>query len=235
VAAPAGTSAAAATELTSPEWLSALLAETGEAGVSAGALESGFNAAISNAPWWSGLPVGVQNAIQGPIDTAATIAAKLTPLERLLSSGGAAALGYLGADKQADAMGDLADRYMAMGEPYRQKLAEISADPSVFYDSPTATKATDAVLRRLSVGGNPAGNPYAQALTIDALYDQYGRERDRLAGFGGLTQYNAAAPGASASAIGAEANKYNAIGAGLADYFNPPRRISLSDIFKTSL
>jgi hypothetical protein len=183
---------------------------------------------------------GISNAISGALDSASgggTAGGAAAPgsLERILAAGLPAALGYLGADKQADAMGDLAERYIAMGEPYRQKLAEISADPSVFYDSPTATKATDAVLRRLSVGGNPAGNPYAQALTIDALYDQYGRERDRLAGFGGLTQYNAAAPSAATAAIGADANKYNAIGAGLADYFNPPRRVSLSDILRTGL
>lgn len=96
--------AAGAAELSTPEWLNALLAETGEAGIGAGALEGGFsgaaglgtaatgggmdwltellgetgelgidpsvleggfNPAISNAPWWSSLPTGVQDLVQG--------------------------------------------------------------------------------------------------------------------------------------------------------------------------
>lgn len=141
-----------------------------------------------------------------------------------LSVGGAivpAALSAYGSKVQADKLGELAGRYEAYGAPYRQTLADISTDPSKFYNSPAATKATDAILRRLSVRGNPAGDPYSQALGIDALYKEYGAERDRLAGYGGLTQYNAATPGLASGAIGAQGAIYSDIGYGLGNVLNP--------------
>jgi hypothetical protein len=132
-----------------------------------------------------------------------------------------AALSAYGSYAQSQELGDLAKRYEGYGAPYRQTLADISADPSKFYDSPTATKATDAILRKLSIAGNPAGNPYSQALGVDALYKEYGAERDRLAGFGGLTQYNAAAPAAATGAINAQGSIYGDIGYGIGNVMNP--------------
>ena len=79
--------------------------------------------------------------------------------------------------------------------------------------------------------GNPAGNPYAQSLTIDALYDKYGSERDRLAGYGGLTQYNAAAPGAAGTAINAEGSVYGDIGYGIGNVMNPQQQ-TLSQLLR---
>lgn len=139
-------------------------------------------------------------------------------------------LGMYASNQQANKLSELAQKYQDFGAPYRQKLAEISADPNAFYNSEGAQKATDTVLRKLSIGGNPAGSANKQALTIDSLYDQYGKERDRLAGFGGLTNYNQAAPQLETQAIGANANMWNAAGAGLNDIFNP--KPSLSELFK---
>jgi hypothetical protein len=137
-------------------------------------------------------------------------------------------------NKQTDALTGLANQYMEMGAPYRSKLAEISDNPQAFYDSPQAQQATESVMRRLSAThGNVAGSPYAQALTVDALSGQYGQERDRLAGYGGLTQYNAAAPGAATAAIGSQANFYNALGGGIADVTTPRNRPStLAEILR---
>src|SRR3990167_7049674 len=108
----------------------------------------------------------------GGIGTAAGTAATGTALSRILDGSGTsedylsvtgqvlpAALSAYGSYAQSQEMGDLAKRYEAYGAPYRQNLADISADPSKFYDSPGATKATDAILRKLSIAGNPAGNP----------------------------------------------------------------------------
>ena len=139
-------------------------------------------------------------------------------------------LGMYASNQQANKLSELAQKYQDFGAPYRQKLAEISADPNAFYNSEGAQKATDTVLRKLSIGGNPAGSANKQALTIDSLYDQYGKERDRLAGFGGLTNYNQAAPQLETQAIGANANMWNAAGAGLNDIFNP--KTSLADLLK---
>ena len=178
----------------------------------------------------------VQGATTG--GTAAAGVGGATALQRILSGNGTDAdylsvigqvapslLSAYGSSQQADDYKELADKYMAMGAPYRDELARISADPNAFYTSPTATKATEAVLQRLSSQyGNPAGNPYAQSLTIDALYDKYGSERDRLAGYGGLTQYNAAAPGAAGTAINAEGSVYGDIGYGIGNVMNPQQQ-----------
>lgn len=151
-------------------------------------------------------------------------------LMRLLGRVAPSLLGAYASNQQASKLSELAQKYQDFGAPYRAQLANISANPDNFYNSLGAQKATDAVLNKLSIGGNPAGSPNKQALTIDALYDQYGRERDRLAGFGGLTNYNAAAPNLEAQAIGQNANMWNAIGAGANDIFNP--KPSLSELFK---
>lgn len=145
-------------------------------------------------------------------------------------------LSAYGSDQQADAYKDLASKYMAMGAPYRDELSRISADPNAFYTSPTATKATESVLQRLSSKyGNPAGNPYAQALTVDALYDQYGAERDRLAGYGGLTQYASAAPGAASQAIGAQGTVYGDLGYGVGSVLNPPpKQMTLAELLRNA-
>lgn len=147
-------------------------------------------------------------------------------LGKLLPAG----LGMYASNQQANKLSELAQKYQDFGAPYRQQLADISANPDNFYNSLGAQKATDAVLNKLSIGGNPAGSANKQALTIDSLYDQYGKERDRLAGFGGLTNYNQAAPNLEAQAIGANANMWNAAGAGLNDIFNP--KTSLADLLK---
>jgi hypothetical protein len=157
-------------------------------------------------------------ALQRILDGSATTQDYLT----LTGQVAPAALGMYASGQQTDALTGLANRYMEMGAPYRSRLEEISADPNQFYDSPQAQQATESVLRRLSAThGNVAGSPYGQALTIDALAGQYGQERDRLAGYGGLTQYNAAAPGAATAAIGSQANFYNALGGGIADVTTP--------------
>lgn len=170
-----------------------------------------------------------------PSTTAATTASGATALSRILDGSGTtqdylslagqvapSLLGMYASGKQTDALQGLAGQYMEMGAPYRSRLAEISADPNAFYNSQQAQQATESVLRRLSAThGNVAGSPYGQALTIDALAGEYGRERDRLAGYGGLTAFNSAAPGAATAAIGSQANFYNALGGGIADVTTP--------------
>ena len=149
---------------------------------------------------------------------------------------GPSVLSAIGSKQQADASKALSDKLFAMGEPYRNKLLEITNDPSKFYDSPAATKATESVLQRLSAThGNPAGSPYAQQLTIDALFDNIGEERDRLAGHGGLINYNAAAPGAATNAIDAKGSIYSDIGYGVGNVLNPPpKQMTLADLLRNA-
>lgn len=139
-------------------------------------------------------------------------------------------LGMYASNQQSEKLSELAQKYQDFGAPYRSKLAEISANPDAFYNSTAAQQGVNAVLNKLSIGGNPSGSPYKQQLAVDSLWNDYGRERDRLAGFGGLTNYNAAAPNLEAQAVGSNANMYNALGAGLNDIFNP--KTSLADLLK---
>jgi len=190
---------------------------------------------------------GVGTGVGGTAVTGAGTAATGTALQRILDGSGTtqdyltlagqvapSLLGMHASNEQTDALTRLADRNFEIGAPFRSRLAEISEDPNLFYDSPQAKQATESVLRRLSAThGNVAGSPYGQALTIDALAGQFGQERDRLANFGGLTAFNQAAPGSATAAIGSQANFFNALGGGIADVTTPRRQnMTLSEILR---
>jgi hypothetical protein len=70
---------------------------------------------------------------------------------------------------------------------------------------------------------------------VDALYDQYGAERDRLAGYGGLTQYASAAPGAASQAIGAKGTVFGDLGYGVGSVLNPPpKQMTLAELLRNA-
>lgn len=183
--------------------------------------------------------------------TTATTAAKQTALSKILAGTATqddyltlfgqvapSLLGMYGADRQADALGAQAARYEAMGAPYRDRLGELYSDPTAFLNSPEVKvpvqMGTDALARALSTQGNPAGSGNAlqqlQSYSTNQLFGRLGQEKDRLAGFGGLTAYNSAAPSAATNAIGAERGFYDALGYGAGQVLNPPR--SLEEILK---
>lgn len=139
-------------------------------------------------------------------------------------------LGIYGSNQRTESLERLANQFAGYGAPYRAELANISADPNQFYQSPGAQGALGAMLQKLSPGGNPFGDPYKQSLITKSLYDRYGAERDRLAGFGGLTAYNQAAPQAAVGAAASGSNIYNALGYGIDQFTNP--RTSLSDLYR---
>lgn len=221
---------------------------------------AGFTGALSSIPslpsTQTGAPVqeGPTTPIQGPGGT--TIGeGHTTPsggfkLEDFIPGGKYAgltgtalstALGLYGASQQADAYKDLADRYFGMGAPYRGRLESLYADPNAFLTSPEVRipvqQGTDALARALSAKvGNPIDNPTAlqeiQNYASNQLFGRLGQEKDRLAGFGGLTQYNAAAPQAQVGAVGSQGDVYNVLGYGLNNIFNP-RQSVLEQLAKT--
>ena len=148
------------------------------------------------------------------------------------------ALGAYGASTQANAYGDLASQFASYGAPYRDMLTSLYADPTSFLTSPEVTvpvqQATDALARSLSVQGNPIGSGNAlqelQNYSANMLFGKLGQEKDRLAGFGGLSAYNAAAPVAATNAVGADAGIWNSIGYGLNTALNP--QPTISDLLK---
>jgi hypothetical protein len=158
---------------------------------------------------------------------------------------GAAAPGLIGAyasTQQTQAMKDLANQFASYGAPYRQRLSDLYANPSSFLSSQEVQKpvqmGSDILARSLSTNGNPIGSGNAlqqlQSYSSDQLFGRLGQEKDRLGGFGGLTAYNAAAPAAATSAVGSNANAYNALGAAASNVFNPPQTLAQSlAAFKT--
>jgi hypothetical protein len=146
---------------------------------------------------------------------------------KLLATG----LGIAGASSASSNAQELSQKFQEYGAPYRAQLANISNNPDAFYKGQQATSALEAVLRRLSVGGNPAGDPYKQSLAVNSLFNEYGRERDRLAGFGGLTAYNSAAPGAMANASGSDKGIYDALGYGV-NALTSPAPTTLEDLLR---
>lgn len=134
-----------------------------------------------------------------------------------------------GSNEQRKSQEQLAAEYRAMGAPYRDRLAALYANPNAFLTSPEVTvpvqQGTDSLARALSVNGNPAGSGRAlqeiQNYSANQLFGKLGQEKDRLAGFGGLSFYNQAAPGASTAAINAQGQVYGDLGYGVGNVMNP--------------
>lgn len=155
-------------------------------------------------------------------------------LSSLLGKLGAAGLGAYASNQQSNALNDLAGRYEGYGAPYRARLSSLMANPDSFINSNEVQvpvqQGTNALMRSLSTSGNPFGSGNAlqqgQNYASNSFYDKLQGKENQLAAFGGLANFNSAAPGASTAAIGAQGNAANAIGAGLNDIFNPPKTLA---------
>lgn len=152
----------------------------------------------------------------------------------------ATALGIYGSNRQAGRYDDLANRYLAMGEPFRAR-AEASMQPgfdpmSIPGYRAAVDDAMDTQLRGLSaVGGNPFGQPgglieaQKKVLAGTALPAITNYQNQNISA-GGLANLQTQAPGLQSAAIGQQGNVYNAIGAGISDITNPRR--SLADVLQ---
>lgn len=206
---------------------------------------AGANADIGGTSWLSTL---WEQAKANPLSTAGQVFKSVTGSSdnadwmKMLGNLGAAGLGAYASSEQTGALEDMAQRYEGYGAPYRHKLSDLYANPESFLQSNEVQKpvqqGTDMLMRSLSMQGNPFGSGNAlqqgQSYASDQLFGKLGQEKDRLAGFGGLATYNAAAPSAATNAIGSSANTYNAIGSGLGNIFNPPKTESqtMADFIK---
>ncbi len=173
-----------------------------------------------------------------------------------LKIAGAAAPGLLGAlgnYQSGQSLKDLAsqqksqfDQFQAMGAPYRQRLSDLYANPGGYLNSPEVQvpvqQGTDALARSLSAKvGNPIGNMTAlselQNYSANQLFGKLGQEKDRLAGFGGLSAYNQTGAGAPLATqlqqlgIGADAGVWGGLGRAAGDVFNPAPT-TLADLLK---
>lgn len=160
---------------------------------------------------------------------------------RILKGAGETALGMYGANQSADAMERISDKYMALGDPYRKRLADLYANPDSFLTSKEVTtpvdQGTNALARALSVKGNPTGSGTAlqemQNYSSNMLFGKLGDEKTRLGALGGLTQMPASVGmGADMSAAQSQGSGLNALGYGLNSIINPSPQTSLSDLYK---
>jgi hypothetical protein len=129
-------------------------------------------------------------------------------------------LGYLGADKMADAYQNIYNQTRADRMPALGAFNTALQNPNDFYNSAPAMGATDAVLRKLSMQGNPASNP---GLLSQAAAYNLGGYNDYLRALSGPafgtagTEVNVASGAANAQGGG-----LNALGFGLNTMFQQP-------------
>lgn len=162
---------------------------------------------------------------------------------QILGTGAATGLGLYGANQQAGALNDLADKYMAIGAPSRARYEATFAPDFKPQDIPGYQGAIDtsmqSLLRQISAkDGNPWGSPGGTTEALKYVTGNVGlpaiqQYRNQLAATGGYGAFNSAAPGAATGAVGAQGNVYNVLGAGIADLTQPRQRYSLSDMYRS--
>ena len=143
-------------------------------------------------------------------------------------------LGAYAANNQTKAYTNLANQYMGMGQPYRDQLSSLMANPSSFLSSDQVKipvqQGTDALMRSLSTQGNPWGQGNAlqqgQQYATNSLYSQLQSKQNQLGQLGGLASFSSAAPAAQNGAIASNANTANALGNSVSSIFNPPQTLA---------
>ena len=164
-----------------------------------------------------------------------TPASALSAIIKAAGRAAPAAIGAIAANNQANSLSALSDRYMSLGEPSRARYEASFAPGFTMANDPgymdALNQSAKATLHGLSVGGNPAGSPNAWAQSLSDLnaksaYPALQNFRNQAAATGGYGAFNTAAPGAATGAINAQRGVYDALGAGAADIFNPPKSLA---------
>lgn len=152
-------------------------------------------------------------------------------------------LGAYGANKQAGALSDLADKYFNVGAPSRARFEASMTpgfDPSTIPGySGALDSASKAVMSRLSTQGNPYGNPGAlieanKAIVNGTALPAVQNYQSMNAAGGGLAALTGAVPGIAQQAIGSGTG---GVGTGLGQaanaVFNPQSSTTLADLLKS--
>ena len=140
---------------------------------------------------------------------------------KVLGAAAPGVLGYFGAGSTADAAKEIAAQSRADRQPSLDYYNSLLTPQGIenYYKTPEVTGSVDAILRKLSMQGNPADNP--GLLGQAAAYN-----------LGGLTNARAGAAGPAFGTAGSEMNvnlagaqagagQYDAIGLGLSRMLNP--------------
>lgn len=161
-----------------------------------------------------------------------------------LSIGGSllgAGLGLYGAGQQANAYGDIANKFLDMGAPYRGLLADSYKPGFSMANQPDFMNALDigsqAAARATSAkAGNPVGNPGAYAdmqkyISGSLALPQLNTYRSQLGTFGQLGTNQAGA--AMGNQVQSQGNQYDALGYGIGQLTQPDNPLKgLLDQFK---
>lgn len=152
-----------------------------------------------------------------------------TDWAQILGALGGAGLGMAGANAQGDAYSDVADKYLALGAPYRQKLEASYAPGFSMADQPDFMNALDigaqAAARATSAKvGNPVDNPGAYSemqkyISGSLALPQLNTYRSQLGSFGQLGTNTAGTN--DTAAAGQTSGMYNAAGYGLGQLTQP--------------
>lgn len=231
-----GAAGAAAQGVGSSSLLSPSLAATaglGAAGIGAsggGSLLGGSTAAPSAAASMGGAAAAAPaitagSALSRFIDGTATAA----DYTQLLGGVAGSALGVYGANQQAQSYENVANKFLDMGQPYRDRLNASYAPNFSMANQPDFMNALDlgseSVLKKLSAtGGNPYGNAGAMAeankyVSGSLALPQLNTYRSQLGTFGQLgTNQAGSAMGAQTQAQG---SKYDALGYGIGQLTQP--------------
>ena len=147
---------------------------------------------------------------------------------KLLGSVAPGVLGYMGASDQSNTLKSIYDQQRADRAPALAAYNNALANPNEFYNSAPAMGSVDAVLRKLSMQGNPAGNPGLMSQAAAYNLGGYNNYLSGLAGpaFGG--QATQAQLGTNIAQAGG--GQMDAIGLGLGRLLNP--QPSLADTMK---
>lgn len=147
----------------------------------------------------------------------------------VIGAGGSSLLGVLGSNAQADAYGDVAQQYLGLGAPFREKLLQSYAPGFSMADQPDFQNALDigaqAAARATSArSGNPLDNPGAYAemqkyITGSLALPQLNTYRSQLGSFGQLGTNTAGT--ASMGEASQTGGMYDALGSGLASLTKP--------------
>lgn len=155
-----------------------------------------------------------------------------------------AVIGAIGSKQQADKQDKLAKEYLALGEPSRQRYEasfqpgfSMGQDPG-FQDA--LNQAAKANLHALSVQGNPAGSPNAWNQTLTDVFQRFAypalqNYRNMNSNAGGISNLQTSVPQIAMNSINSEKGIWDAVGAGAADIFNPPRRMTLKDLMNMQI
>jgi hypothetical protein len=186
---------------------------------------AGGAAGSSLANMGSSIPSWLQNLMPSGSSLTNTLLGKVLP----------SALGYLGADKQADSYRDMMNQYFSLGAPYRSLLQQsyqpgfdIGKEPG-FQNAMDTTmntymRAASAGNAQGVAGGNPFNNPGAfmesqKYLAGNLALPYLQNYRSGLSSSGQLGLGPAAQFGGNS--IQSQGGVYDAIGYGLGEVFNP--------------